>query len=65
MKDSYREFFARCMEFCKMKYFLKIVGISPVTFSRFMKSPEFDYCLSVNKLQALQDEILSTFQNLA
>ena len=58
-KNEYRIFFAECMKMLKMKYYLNVAKISPVTFSRFMKGPDFDWCLSVEKLQYLQDVISS------
>lgn len=61
MKNSYREFFAECMPFLKMAYFLKEVGISPVTFSRFMKGEDFNWCLSEEKCAILKDAIDSKF----
>ena len=59
MKYSYREYFASVSGMLKMKYFCEKAGVSPVAFSRFMKGPDFDWCLSVEKLQKLQDTIIS------
>jgi hypothetical protein len=48
-----------------MKYFLKIAGINPVTFSRFMKGSDFDYCLSTNRLEELKNVIVSELEKIA
>lgn len=64
-KNDYRSFFAKCKVMLKMKYFLNIAGISPVNFSRFMKSSEYDWCMSVDSLHKLYLTITDTLNNIA
>lgn len=64
-KKDYRSFFAQCKHMLKMKYFLEIAGISPVNFSRFMKSSDFDWCMSVESLDKLYFVITDTLNKIA
>lgn len=57
MKDSYREFFANVKQYVKMNKVCKLANVDYVSFTRFMKSSEFNYCLSVTKLQDLADTL--------
>lgn len=64
-KDDYRSFFAKCKQMLKMKYFLNVADISPVSFSRFMKGTDFNWCLSVEKLKTLHDTVISELEKIA
>lgn len=61
-KNFYREFFAKCMPFLRMRYFLNKAGVSPVAFSRFMKGSDFDFQLSIGKLESLYNSIIEEVQ---
>lgn len=56
-KSSYREYFAECRRFLKMKYFLKLSGISESNFCLFMKGDAYDYTVSIEKLDSLKNNI--------
>ena len=62
MKNLYRKFFAECKPVIKMKPFLDRNGINQSAFSRFLKGQEFNYEISLDKLQALYQDIVSTIQ---
>lgn len=64
-KNDYRTFFAQCKTMLKLNYFCKLVNISPVTLSRFMKGEAWDYEMSLDKCQKLYDAINDTIQNIA
>ena len=52
-KNEYREFFAECKPFLKMKYFCELAGVNPVSLSIFMKGQEWDYEMSLQKCNDL------------
>lgn len=64
-KNDYRTFFANVKPFVKLNYFCKIVHISPVNLSRFLKGSDWDYELSLDRCRILYEEICSTFRNIA
>ncbi len=64
-KKDYRAFFAQCKVMLKMNYFCKLVGIHPVNFSRFMKDSEYDWCISIEKLNELYDCIIGELEKIA
>lgn len=55
-KEDYRAFFVSCMDFLKLNYFCKIVGIQPSRISTFING--YDNCMSIEKLEALRSVIL-------
>ena len=52
-KNEYRAFFAECKPFLKLKNFCELAGVNPVSLSRFMKGQEWDYEMSLQKLNEL------------
>jgi hypothetical protein len=52
-KAMYRAYFADVVLWLKMNYFLKRANVDQPNFSRFMKGEEYDYLISVEKLEAL------------
>lgn len=60
MKCSYREYFANVSQYLKMNKFLKMAKIPCGTFSYFMKGPEYDMLISVEKLEFLKSCIIET-----
>lgn len=63
-KAEYRSYFAQCMPVVKMSYFLRLTGTSSSTFSKFMKHEEYDYFMSIEKLEKLKriiKEVLDSF----
>lgn len=56
-KNDYRTFFAYCKSYIVFKPFLIECNIPQSNFSRFMKSSEFDYYLSIDKLECLYNSI--------
>lgn len=64
-KNDYRTFFAQCKPFIRFRFFLDLAKISPVNFSRFMRGDEWDYEVSLDKLNVLYHCILDTFQKIA
>lgn len=63
-KSSLREVFAQWQPVIKFAPFLLRNGINGSSFSRFMKGQMFDFEISLNKLQALYQDIYVTIQNL-
>lgn len=64
-KNDYRTFFARCKLFIKMNYICKLANVSPVNFSRFMKSSDFNYCLSISALDRLYAALIDEIEKIA
>ena len=64
-KNDYRLFFAECKPVLRLAYFLKRNGLAPSTFSIFMKGKEFDYMISLDRLQALYADICDTLAKIA
>lgn len=64
MKYSYREYFANVSCFLKMNKFLKMVNIPSGTFSYFMKGPEYDMLISIEKLECLKNCIINTLSEI-
>lgn len=56
-KSAYRQYFANVKMWLKMNYFLKNSGVDQPNFSRFLRSEEFDYLISLEKLHRLYEEI--------
>lgn len=56
-KADYRQYFASVKMWLKMNYFLKQVNIDSSNFSRFLRSDEHDYLVSIDKLNKLYEEI--------
>lgn len=56
-KSDYRIYFVEVKHYVKISYFLKIVKIDQANFSRFMKSEEYDYLFSVDRLELVHQEI--------
>lgn len=63
-KADYRQFFAYCIPFLKMKYFCKLAGVSNVNLSRFMKGSEWDYELSIESCNKLANTIIQYIDNI-
>lgn len=63
-KNSYREFFAQCKSLIKFSRICELAGVSRVTFSRFMKGDQFNWCLSLDTLSRLYDVLQSELQKL-
>ena len=63
-KKEYRSFFANVSNRLKMRYYLDIAGIPATTFSRFMKSEQFDFMISVDRLNNLYDVIISDLSEI-
>jgi len=64
-KDDYRSFFANVKAFLKMSYFLKRNGLAPSTFTLFMKGSDFDYMISLERLNAIYSDICKTLDKIA
>lgn len=64
-KNDYRLFFAECKAMLKMKYFCKLANINTVNFSRFMKSEDFNWCMSIAALDRLYNVVLDTLEKIA
>lgn len=56
-KSSYREYFANVRLYIIMKPFLQKAGITNSNFSYFMKGPEYDFLISVEKLNSLKNAL--------
>lgn len=63
-KSSYREYFAECKSLIKFSRICELAGVHRVSFSRFMKGKEFDWCLSVESLQKIYDTLQDELQKL-
>lgn len=59
-KSDYRDFFAQCIPFLKMSYFLKREGLNSGTFSLFMRGSSHDYCISIDRLERMYQDIIKT-----
>lgn len=64
-KNEFRSFFASCKDFLKMRFFLQKVGIAPSSFSLFMRGEEWNYTISLSKLQHLYDEVMHAIEKIA
>ncbi len=64
-KSEYRDFFADVKPFLKINYFLKKEGISSGAFSLFMRGEEHDYCISLDRLERVYDDVVQTLENIA
>lgn len=64
-KNEYRSFFAYVCKFLKMARFLSVAGISPVNFSRFMKGPDWNYEIFLEKLDNLYSVSKEFCENIA
>lgn len=64
-KNEFRTFFAKCKPFIKMNYFLKRAGITSAAFSLFMRGEEHNYCLSIERLNGLYDDLVQTLEKVA
>ena len=64
-KNEYRSFFAECMPFLKLKYFCNQVGLSNATLSMFMRGNQFDYMISLDKLNDLYSAITCKLNEIA
>ncbi len=53
-KAEYREYFAECKKMLKLNYFLKLCNISNSNFSYFLKSSNYDFMISIEKLEQLE-----------
>ncbi|BET21807.1 hypothetical protein [Solobacterium moorei] len=54
-KSDYRSYFAKCMEFLKIRYFLDLADINSSNFSRFLHG--LDWTVSIEKLEYLKSII--------
>ena len=63
-KKEYRSFFANVSRKLKMRYYLDLAGIPATTFSRFMKSEQFDFMFSVDRLSVLRDVIIEDLSEI-
>ena len=61
MKKDYRSFFASVKGYIVFKPFLKMAGIPESSFSLFMKNENFDYQISIEKLEELENVIKEFF----
>lgn len=63
-KSNYRLFFAQCKHLLRMVKFCEKANVNPVCFSRFMKGEEFNYYLSLEKLQDLYNVVIDELSSL-
>ena len=63
-KKEFRSFFANVSHKLKMRYYLDLAGIPATTFSRFMKSEEFDFMISVDRLSNLYNVIIEELSEI-
>lgn len=64
-KDEYRHLFAQCKQFIKFNNVCKAVGVSPSAYYQFMKGSEFNWLLSVEKLELMRLCIINTLEKIA
>ncbi len=64
MKSLLRQRLRNLQKYVKITVLAEEFGISKVNLSRFLKGPEYDYYLSVDKLEALVDYIENTLASL-
>lgn len=48
----------------KMNYYLKLASVAQSTFSRFMKSEQFNYSISLEKLNWLHQVIVNDLEKI-
>lgn len=64
LKETYRSAYKDIMPFIKMNYFIKRNKISQSAFSKFLKGPEYNFLISVDKLGAMWQDIIITLDNI-
>lgn len=62
MKSFYRERLRNFKKYIKISILAKEVGIPSNLLSMFMKSPAYDYCLSLAKLEKLDAYIVDILE---
>lgn len=63
-KSEYRTYFADVSRYVKMKNVLEDIGLTTPNFYRFMKSEEYDWCMSVEMLELIHNQVRETLSKL-
>jgi transcriptional regulator with XRE-family HTH domain len=64
-KEDYRKFLRIVSPYLKLSFFCKRIGLSQSALSKFMKSDIFDYEVSIEKLNALYNDITGICDKIA
>ena len=64
-KDSYREYFAECKPYVKFSKFLSDCDITSGQFSLFMRGSEYNWTMSIDRLQVLYDHMHEVLEKIA
>lgn len=64
-KDSYREYFANVKRYVKFRPFLTDLNIVGSQFSLFMRGSDYNWTMSVEKLDCLYNLVHDTLKKIA
>lgn len=64
-KDSYREYFANVKRYVKFRPFLIDCDIVSSQFSLFMRGSEYNWTMSIEKLDLLYNHVHGTLEKIA
>lgn len=63
-KNSYREYFADVQRYVKITKIIDDIGENRSNYSKFMKGPDFDFFLSIEKCQVIENAVKSALNDL-